>query len=155
MRHIFSILFCCILIAVSTVALGILKPETLIRGYSSVVEVIGKSQLTSNFSLIGERYDDKDDYTGGYKCSAENETGQDVVYGGCSLKAVKLKISGEIDKKAGKIKIYTRNGKSIGEIAVDENGCFDEELEFDGGDNYIFVQYDKFSGSIDFKTEYA
>lgn len=154
MRHILSILFCFIIIA-GSMFVGIFKPEALIKSYSSVVEVVGKSQLTSNYSLIGERYDEQDDYTGSYKNSSENQSGQDIVYGGCSLKVMNVRISGIINNVSGNIRIYLRNGKSIKEIAADENGCFDEEFQLDGGDNYILVQYDKFSGDIDFKTEYV
>jgi len=91
MRHIVSLLFCFIIIA-GSMFVGIVKPEALIRSYSSVVEVAGKLQLTSNYALIGERYEDADDYTGGYKCSTENKSGQDVVYGGCSIRVIPLKI---------------------------------------------------------------
>lgn len=153
MRHIFSIL-CCLVIIISAVFVGVVMPETIIKGYSSVVEIIGKSQLTSNFSLIGERYDETDDYTGSYKGTTEKKSGQDVVFGGCSLSGVDLKISGHIDKESGKVKIFTRNGKSIDQIEIDESGSFSQKINFDGGDSYILVQYDKFTGTIDFTTEY-
>ncbi len=153
MRHIISFI-CCLVIIISAVFVGVVKPETIIKGYSSVVEIIGKSQLTSNFSLIGERYDETDDYTGSYKGTTEKKSGQDVAYGGCSLSGVDLKISGSVDTKSGKVKIFTRNGKTIDQIEVDENGPFSREINFDGGDSYILVQYDKFTGTIDFTTSY-
>lgn len=153
MRHILSII-CCLVIIISAVFVGVVKPETIIKGYSSVVEIIGKSQLTSDFSLIGERYDKTDDYTGSYKGETEEKSGLDVVFGGCSVHGTDLKISGHIDKESGKVKIFTRNGKTIDQIEVNENGTFSQEINFDGGDSYILVQYDKFTGTIDFTTEY-
>lgn len=152
MRHIIAFI-CCFVIA-AFMLFGFNNPASVIKAYSSVVEVIGKSQLTSNFMLIGERYDSKDDYTGGYRCSAENKTGRDIVYGGCTVKSINIRVKGQIDKTDGSVKVYTRIGKDVEEIIPDENGCFDENLTFDGGDSYVFVQYERFSGSIDFKTEY-
>lgn len=154
MRHIITVL-CCLVIVALTVLFGFSRPEVLIKSYSSVIEVLGKSQLTSGFSLIGERYDEEDDYTGCYRCTEDGKSGQDVVYGGCSIKSLKLRISGKINKNSGNVRIFIRNGKNIGEVEADENGSFNEEISFDSGDSYILVQYEKFSGDIDFKIEYA
>lgn len=154
MKHIIAI-FICLIIMLGAVFFQAVETEDLVNGYSNVVELLGKSQLTLTFNLIGERYDGKDDYTGGYMCNADDVTGRDVTYGGCALKDKKIKLKGKIDTVSGNINICIRYGSEKADITVDENGCFDEELEFDSGSNYIMVQYKDFTGSIDMQTEYV
>lgn len=153
-RSIIRILFCLFLIA-GIAFFRFAEPENIVDGFSNVVEFLGKTQLTSEYKLIGERYDEKDDYTGCYKCSADDETGQDVIYGGCSISDIDLKIKGRVETASGNVNISVRNGSDTYEIKTDENGFFEDKIEFDGGGSYVIIQYEHFSGNIDLKTEYA
>lgn len=153
-KSIIRILFCLFLIA-GIAFFRFAEPENIVDGFSNVVEFLGKTQLTSEYKLIGERYDEKDDYTGCYKCSADDETGQDVIYGGCSISDIDLKIKGRVETDLGNAKICIRCGSDTYEIKTDENGFFEDKIEFDGGGSYVIIQYEHFSGNIDLKTEYA
>lgn len=153
-KSIIRILFCLFLIA-GIAFFRFAEPENIVDGFSNVVEFLGKTQLTSEYKLIGERYDEKDDYTGCYKCSADDETGQDVIYGGCSISDIDLKIKGRVETDLGNAKICIRCGSDTYEIKTDENGFFEDRIEFDGGGSYVMIQYEHFSGNIDLKTEYA
>ncbi len=157
-RIITAIILCFIILSAfcaTALSLNIVSTQDLVRGYSSVVEVIGKSQLTSKTNLIGERCDKNDDYTGGYKCTADKITGRDAVYGGCSLKKLKIRVSGKIDCDSGELKIKVRKGSEVCKITVGEDGSFSEVLSLDSGSNYFIVEYKDFTGSIDMHTEYA
>ncbi len=153
-RSIIRILFCLFLIA-GIAFFRFAEPENIVDGFSNVVEFLGKTQLTSEYKLIGERYDETDDYTGCYKCSADDETGQDVIYGGCSISDIDLKIKGRVETDSGNVNIRIRCGSDVYEIDIDENGLFEDKIEFDGGGSYVMIQYEHFSGNIDLKTEYA
>jgi len=157
-RIITAIILCFIMLSffcAAALSLNVISPQDLVRGYSSVVEVIGKSQLTSKVNLIGERCDKKDDYTGRYKCTADKITGRDVAYGGCSLKELKIKVKGKIDCDSGEIKIKVRKGSEVCKITVGEDGSFSEVLSLKSGSNYFIVEYIDFTGSIEMYTEYA
>lgn len=90
-KSIIRILFSLLLI-VGIAFFKFVEPENIVNGFSNIVEFLGQSQLTSGHHLIGERYDEMDDYAGGYKCSADDKTGQDVIYSGCSIADINLKI---------------------------------------------------------------
>jgi len=154
MKHIISIIIC-LIILLGAAFVHIVSTEDIVNGYDSVVEILGKSQLSSNISMIGNRYERKDDYTGGYSCNAESVTGKDITYGGCSLRHRKVKLKGKISNRSGKVSIRIIQGSESAEIPVDKNGDFCKELDLGSGSNYIAVEYDNFTGEIDFKTEYV
>lgn len=153
MKHIISIIIC-LVILLGAAFVHIVSTEDIVNGYGSVVEILGKSQLTSNISMIGDRYERKDDYTGRYSCNAESVTGKDITYGGCSIRHRKVKLQGKVSTRSGKASILFIDGSESAEIQVDKNGDFCKELDLGSGSNYIAVEYDDFTGEIDFKSEY-
>ena len=157
MKHIIAILICFIVLVGTVVfqVIDVIGTQDIVSGYTNVVEFFGRSQLTSKMHLIGERYDEQDDYTGGYKCNADNVTGKDVIYGGCTTKGKIIRLKGKINTDAGKVNISIRYGSESADISADENGFIDKKLDFDGGGNYIIVQYKDFTGNIDIRTEYV
>ncbi|MDE6470865.1 MAG: hypothetical protein K2L19_07610 [Eubacterium sp.] len=154
MKHIITIILC-IIVMLCAMFFQVVEVDDVLNFYTSTVEYLGSRQLTSKLNLIGERYDKIDDYTGSYKCSAENVTGRDVIYGGCSVDKIKLNLKGKSDTQSGELKIRVRLGYDVEYITINEDGAFDELLEFDGGGNYIIIEYKDFTGEIDVSTEYA
>lgn len=154
MRHIITIILC-IIAMLCAMFFQVADIDDILSFYTSTVEYLGSRQLTSKLNLIGERYAEKDDYTGAYKCSADNVTGRDVIYGGCSVDKMKLNLTGKADTLSGELKIRIRYGYDAEYIKINEDGSFDELLEFDGGGNYIIIEYKNFTGEIDILTEYA
>lgn len=154
MRHIITIILC-IIVMLCAMFFQVADVDDILHFYTNTVEFLGSRQLTSKLNLIGERYDEKDDYTGAYKCSADNVTGRDVIYGGCSVDKIKLNLKGKADTQSGELKIRIRYGYDVEYITIQEDGSFDELLEFEGGGNYIIIEYKDFTGEIDVLTEYA
>lgn len=153
MRHILAVFFCLILLLAS-VLFKTVSVDDMLNCYSHAVEIMGKSQLTSAFHMIGERHDEKDDYTGSYTCDADDAVGRDVVYGGCSIDSLSIRLEGRIRAEHGLAAIRIRQGNETMEIDVDENGFFDEQLVFDSGGNYIMVDYKHFTGEVELNTAY-
>lgn len=153
MRHILSIIIC-LIILIGTIILFAVDTEDLVMGYTQIVQVLGKSQLTSNEHLIGSRYERKDDYAGGYMCLADSVTGRDIPYGGCSTKNRKLMLTGKINRQHGNVNIHIRYGSECEDIQFDGKGYIEKELSFCGGGNYIVIEYENFVGEVDIKTEY-
>lgn len=158
MRKLISLLvflpLICFVLLFSAVSFNVVSTQDLVNVFSEVVEIAGKQTLSSNFELIGKRYDKKDNYTGGYKCDADNQSGEDVAYGGCKIDNISLRLKGKIDTQAGKAKIRVKTGLDEKIIETDENGFMDESIHFTGGSGYIIVEYESFTGTVDITTEY-
>lgn len=154
MRHIITIILC-IIVMLCAMVFQVVEVEDIVNFYTSTVEYLGSRQLTSKINLIGERYNKQDDYTGSYKCSADDVTGRDVIYGGCSVDKIKLNLKGKADTQSGELKIRIRYGYEVDYVTINDDGSFDELLEFDGGGNYIIIEYQDFTGEINLLTEYA
>ncbi len=154
MRHIITIIIC-LIVMLTAMLFQVVSTEDIVNCYSNAVECLGKSQLTSNLNLIGERYDENDDYTGAYRCNADDVTGRDCIYGGCAIDERKISLKGKVNTESGELKIRVRHGAETEYVAVDKDGSFEDVLEFDSGGNYIIIEYDDFTGEIDALTEYA
>lgn len=153
MRHIIAILVCFIAV-MCTITFRFITTENIVSGYANAVEILGKTQLTSKWNLLGERFDKRDDFTGSYKCSADRITGRDVPYGGCRIHDTKLRVKGTIHSQSGAADVRIGLGSSVETIKPDKKGNFDRQFEFSGS-NYVMVQYKNFTGSVDIKTEYV
>ena len=158
MRRLISLLIflplICFVLLFSSIAFNVVSTQDLVNVFSDVVEIAGKQTLSSNSKLIGERYDKKDDYTGGYKCNADNQSGEDIVYGGCTIDNISVRLKGKVETQAGNVKFRIKMGFDEKLIEADENGFIDESINFTGGSSYIIVEYESFTGSVDITTEY-
>ncbi len=50
--------------------------------------------------------------------------------------------------------IRIRLGSEVKEYKVDGDGNLEKELDFQGGGNYIMIDYDNFTGIVDLTAEY-
>lgn len=116
-------------------------------------EVLGKRQITKDSELCGERTweQEGDYYSGSYNAQVEQMTGRDVVFGGAGMEERTIICSGNIDRETGSLKIRVRMNEEVVYISPDESGNFEAELSFVSGGNYIMVDYEEFTGSIDLR----
>lgn len=132
-----------------------LDTEAVISKFDSFAEQLGRSQITSDEELIGKReYANSDHYTGNYIAKCDNTNGHDVIFGGTSVKERKLKLTVNSKTDSGSFKIQVRLGSELEEYTADENGSFEKKLEFNGGGNYIMIDYENFKGKVELSTEY-
>lgn len=132
-----------------------LDAEEVVNKFDSFAEQLSRSQITSDKKLVGKReYANNDHYTGNYIAKCDNADGRDVIFGGASVKEHKLKLTVNSAKYSGSFKIRVRLGSEVEEYIVDENGSFEKELEFNGGGNYIMIDYENFKGTVELSAEY-
>lgn len=112
------------------------------------VTVLGKTQLTKNRNLTGERILGNDTYTGSYTSEADNRNGREVIFGGASTKEKALLLSGTIETESGEAHIRIRQNETVVFPTVKEDGTFRTELLFSSGGNYIMIEYHNFTGTI-------
>lgn len=118
-------------------------------------ETLGEKQLTQDTDLIGTRTLEQEDdfYNGDYAAIVEETTGRDVVFGGAGIEERTIVCSGKVTVISGDIKIRVRMNEDVVYITPDENGHFEKEFSFTSGGNYLMVDYEDFTGSIDLRCK--
>lgn len=112
---------------------------------------LGKTQLTDDEELHGTRTltDEDDSYAGKYVADCAETTGRDVVFGGASTNARGMVLTGNVTVDAGEATIRIRMNDEVTELEPKEDGSFEMDLPFESGGNYIMVDYDDFSGTVE------
>lgn len=127
----------------------------LLHGYEKVVSSMGSLARTSEHKLIGTRTCGSDDYTGAYAATCRQARGKDVVFGGCSLQARRLQVTGSVACQSGFVQLIVKNGSDELWLTPDANGNISQEITGSGGDWYLSVEYTDFSGSVTLCSAYA
>lgn len=137
--------------------LNYMEPEEIQDFLDGVAENIGESQITDDKNLIGTRTlaDSADAYAGGYTAECGSVTGRDVIFGGASIHNRELFLSGSIQAESGTATVRIRLNGEVYELEPDNGGHFETTLKLDNGGNYIMVEYENFSGSIELSCMYA
>ena len=116
---------------------------------------MGSLARTSEHKLIGTRTCGSDDYTGAYAATCRQARGKDVVFGGCSLQARRLQVTGSVACQSGFVQLIVKNGSDELWLTPDANGNISQEITGSGGDWYLSVEYADFSGSVTLCSAYA
>ena len=139
----------------SSCGLDNIEPHKIVEKFDNLTEFISKSQITKDKDLFGKREYSDDKYVGSYEAKCDKADGRDVIFGGASVKERKVKVYGNIKAEKGSAKVRIRLGDKVNLLDIDENGNFNKELDFDGGGNYIMIDYKDFSGSVTLTSEYT
>lgn len=132
-----------------------MDPQELVNQFDHAVGFLGQTQITKDKNLIGTRATEKDDYVGYYYADCKKETGRDVVFGGASVETRTVRVFGSVAAASGTAALRVRLGEEVKYLEVNEEGFFDETLTFDGGGNYVMVDYETFTGEIHLCAEYV
>ena len=68
----------------------------------------------------------------------------DVVFGGCSLQARRLQVTGSVACQSGFVQLIVKNGSDELWLTPDANGNISQEITGSGGDWYLSVEYAEF-----------
>ena len=142
-------LLCCI--AFSLTGCGFLSVNSWewLKIADNVVGVLGASQITADEELLGQRVCHDDAYVGNYEAQCQGSTGRDVVFGGGSIETRRLQVYGRILAEEGQATVRIRMNEEVVELEADEEGRFETELRLKSGGNYIMVDYEGFSGTVE------
>ena len=105
----------------------------LLHGYEKVVSSMGSLARTSEHKLIGTRTCGSDNYTGAYAATCRQARGKDVVFGGCSLQARRLQVTGSVACQSGFVQLIVKNGSDELWLTPDANGNISQEITGSGG----------------------
>lgn len=140
-------------IAFSACGIHCSEQQKTLNRIDSIAGNIGRSQITEDDNLIGERHC-KDDYTGYYTARCDAESGRDVIFGGASIKERNLRVYGTVYTQSGTAKIRIRQTDEVKECEVDRELHFETELNLSSGGNYIMIDYDNFQGCVELHSDY-
>lgn len=125
----------------------------IIEQVKAWTETLGKKHITKDSDLCGERVLDQegDYYSGSYNAQAERMAVREVIFGGAGVENRTVICSGNIETKSGSVAIRVRMNEEVIYLSPDDNGYFEKELSFESGGNYIMVDYEDFTGSIELR----
>ena len=114
------------------------------------------SDVTSSAELIGRRKNRNGNwFIGSYTAQCENETGRDTVFGGASARDKLIKVKAYIKTESGSAVIRLRMDGKVLEYTPDTDGRFEREFNFQNGGNYIMIDFDRFTGTVQMTAEYV
>ena len=126
-------------------------PIGMVERLEMLAGKLGKSQLTDDADLYGTRTltDEDDSYAGKYVADCAETTGRDVVFGGASTNTREMVLTGSVTVDAGEATIRIRMNNEVTELEPEDDGSFEMNMFFESGGNYIMVDYDDFSGTVE------
>lgn len=154
-RLITGCLVICTLFSLTACKFNYMSPEEIEVYMDGIVSRIGDSQITQDSNLIGNRTVGVDTYVGTYTSDCEDCTDRDVVFGGASIEARSVKVSGHIQTVSGEALVRIRMNGDVIFLDCSGDGYFESTLDLSSGGNYIMMIYEDFTGNVDMKCEYT
>ena len=130
--------------------------DKMVEQYNQALQVVGDNGLTNNNELQGKRNLGADSYVGTYEADYENFSGKETLFGGTALErddGNKIEISCKIDTASGALKLILQTGADDPEVLCDTENSYSATLELPSASNYIIVEAEKFTGSLDLTIE--
>lgn len=135
----------------SLILSGCTKDEVL-RRYHNVLETIGESQLTDKRSLEGKKESGVDDYTGSYKANYQNFSNTEWLFGGTSIKrgaGKEITVTCTLRASEGHARVFWISGAEESAGLIETDGTYSGVLTLPDGGNYIGMECENFTGSIE------
>ena len=146
----FFLIACCLLPLA-----GCSKDQVLGR-YNEVLQAVGEATLTGSGDLQGERSFGADHYVGSYAADYEAFSGEEVLFGGTALEREggnEITVSCQIESTDGSIRLIYQTGAEEPEILCDTAGMYTGTIQLPAASNYIIVEMENFTGSLDLTIE--
>lgn len=140
------------LIFICLISVSACSKEEIVDGYNQVLQDIGESNLTSDKELQGERKFGEDSYVGSYEADYKEYSGEEKIFGGTALErdsGNEISIECNIRMEDGKIRLLLQTGDSDPKVLFETSGNYSDTLELPSASNYITIQADNFTGTID------
>ena len=129
-------------------------PKGVVAQVEEWVGELGETRLTQDAKLAGQRQTGSDDDTGTYRAECEDKTGEEVLFGGGSIRRRQLKVSGTLKTQSGTAAVQIKTGKETTQLTPNENGTFETTVSLTTGGSYVVVVYDHFVGEVEIEVEY-
>lgn len=144
------LIICCL------ISMTACSKDEIVEQYNQALQAVGDNGLTNNNDLQGKRNLGADSYVGTYKADYENFSGEEILFGGTALErddGNEIKISCNMDKTNGTLKLILQTGTNDPEVLCDTETSYSETIELPSASNYIIVEAENFTGSLDLTIE--
>lgn len=134
---------------------GCTKDEIL-GTYNHAIQAAGDAQLTSSWSLEGKRKYGVDHYTGTYTADDEDFSGTEYLFGGTSIEREagnEIEITCNLNITEGTAKLVSQSGADDPQTLIESTGEYSETIELPPAGNYIVVEGNGFTGSIELEIK--
>ena len=149
------VLSLCLILLGASVLSGCTKDEFLDQ-YNNIVQSAGSIELTGKSSLQGEKEKGIDDYTGTYTADYANFSGTEYLFGGTSIKreaGKELSIDCTLEITEGTAKVFWISGSDEAVTLIEATGTYSDTITLPDGGNYIGIECESFTGSIELNIE--
>lgn len=146
----FFLIICCL------ISMTACSKDEIVEQYNQALQAVGDNGLTNNNDLQGRRNLGADSYVGTYEADYENFSGEEVLFGGTALErddGNEIKISCNMDKTSGTLKLILQTGTNDPEVLCDTETSYSETIDLPSASNYIIVEAENFTGSLDLTIE--
>ena len=144
------LIICCL------ISMTACSKDEIVEQYNQALQAVGDNGLTNNNDLQGKRNLGADSYVGTYEADYENFSGEEILFGGTALErddGNEIKISCNMDKTSGTLKLILQTGTNDPEVLCDTETSYSETIELPSASNYIIVEAENFTGSLDLTIE--
>ena len=111
---------------------------------------------TGKLSLEGTKEKGIDDYTGTYTADYENFSDIEYLFGGTSIKreaGKELSIDCTLEVTEGTAKVFWISGSDEAVTLIEATGTYSDTITLPDGGNYIGIECEDFTGSIELNIE--
>lgn len=119
-------------------------------------EIGGNSALTSKNSLQGERITGIDSYVGTYSAKYNDFSKTEYLFGGTDIEREygnDFAITCTLQIDSGTTKVFWTSGSEEPVILIETSGTYNEIITLPSGSNYIGIECENFTGSIEMNIE--
>ncbi|HBY2902537.1 TPA: hypothetical protein MIW38_003761 [Clostridioides difficile] len=145
-----------LIICCSFICLTACSKDEIVDQYNHVLQTVGDNGLTNDNDLQGKRNLGEDSYVGTYTANYDNFSGKEIVFGGTALEREngnKLTVSCNADTTSGTLKLILQTGTDEPKILSDMQSAYSDTIELPSASNYIILEMENFTGSIDLTIE--
>ncbi len=126
--------------------------DGVLNHYNDVVQKMGSTALTSNFSLKGTKEKGEDDYTGTYQAEYKKFTGTEYLFGGTSIDreaGKEVTVTCTLTITSGTAKVFWLSGSDEAKTLLETGKTYTETITLPDGGNYFGIEGEDFTGSLD------
>ena len=143
------------ILTLSLSLVGCSKDEILDQ-YNNVVQSAGNADLTSDFSLKGNRTYGDDCYTGTYTADYKDFSKTEYLFGGTSIKRENgkdISVSCDLEITEGTAQVFWVSGSDDPVILLEATDSYSETITLPEGGNYIGITGNNFTGHLEMNIE--
>lgn len=130
--------------------------DVILNHYNNIVQSAGSVELTGKLALQGTKEKEIDDYTGSYKADYNNFSNTEYLFGGTSINREAGKdifITCTLKVTDGTAKVFWLSGSDEAVTLIETTGTYSDTITLPDGGNYIGIECEDFTGSIELNIE--